>query len=115
MECPFCRRISEQDFEGQSGFGRGVVHFEPLNPVVEGHQLFIPRDHVLHGTMEGGVGLREAVEFANWWGAWTKEESWNIISSNGHYATQTVPHIHVHFVPRRSGDGLQLPWGLPHA
>jgi histidine triad (HIT) family protein len=34
----------------------------------------------------------------------------NIITSVGSAATQTVRHLHVHVVPRRRGDGLQLPW-----
>ncbi|QIG57778.1 histidine triad nucleotide binding protein [Microbacterium phage PauloDiaboli] len=110
--CPFCKRIDEGNIEGETS--KGAVRFEPLNPVTEGHMLFIPMEHVLHGTQEGGEGLEAAISYANWWGAWTQTESWNLITSNGHFATQTVPHIHVHFVPRTQDDGLQLPWGLPH-
>ncbi len=116
-DCPFCGRIERGEYDGASGppwESPKAVHFEPLNPVVEGHMLFVPGSHVLHGTEEGGEGLAAAVSLANWWGAWTEEESWNLITSNGHFATQTVPHIHVHFIPRTQDDGLQLPWGLPH-
>lgn len=34
----------------------------------------------------------------------------NLITSAGAAATQTVAHLHVHYVPRRTGDGLGLPW-----
>jgi histidine triad (HIT) family protein len=34
----------------------------------------------------------------------------NIITSAGPSATQTVFHLHVHLVPRVPGDGLALPW-----
>jgi histidine triad (HIT) family protein len=34
----------------------------------------------------------------------------NFITSVGAEATQTVRHLHIHIVPRRQHDGLQLPW-----
>jgi hypothetical protein len=34
----------------------------------------------------------------------------NLIASRGPAATQTVPHLHLHLVPRLEGDGLPLPW-----
>jgi histidine triad (HIT) family protein len=36
--------------------------------------------------------------------------SCNIITSTGSSATQTVFHLHLHVVPRSTGDGLTLPW-----
>jgi hypothetical protein len=35
---------------------------------------------------------------------------WNLITSAGTDATQSVFHLHVHLVPRRPNDGLKLPW-----
>ena len=37
-------------------------------------------------------------------------EGLNIIQSNGEAATQTVPHVHVHVVPRWRGDSVRDPW-----
>lgn len=37
-------------------------------------------------------------------------ESYNLITSCGEAATQSVRHLHWHVVPRRIGDGLHLPW-----
>ncbi|BBN45536.1 hypothetical protein MOKP4_45150 [Mycobacterium avium subsp. hominissuis] len=37
-------------------------------------------------------------------------EGLNVIQSNGEAATQTVPHLHVHLVPRRSGDAMGPIW-----
>ena len=39
----------------------------------------------------------------------------NLITSIGPAATQTVPHLHLHLVPRRPGDGLPLPWTPQHS
>ena len=35
---------------------------------------------------------------------------YNVITSAGRAATQTVMHLHFHLVPREPGDGLMLPW-----
>jgi diadenosine tetraphosphate (Ap4A) HIT family hydrolase len=85
----------------------------PLNPVVEGHYLVVPIEHaktvmtldpwVLYKTMDG---IREIAERLMDAGV----ESFNLIQSNGGAATQTVPHVHFHIVPRHEGDNLQLPW-----
>jgi histidine triad (HIT) family protein len=37
-------------------------------------------------------------------------KSFNLITSQGAAATQTVMHLHLHLVPRTDGDGLKLPW-----
>jgi len=118
MSCVFCDKIDRADFEwmhaGQEIGLTDVVRFEPLNPVTPGHQLFVPVDHVEwedesdpHGAR---VGAAAAVYFATAWGTEWYRTEFNLITSNGSAATQTIPHIHIHFVPRREGDGLHLPW-----
>jgi histidine triad (HIT) family protein len=34
----------------------------------------------------------------------------NIVQANGALAGQTVPHVHVHVLPRRAGDNLLMSW-----
>ncbi|MFE7574704.1 HIT family protein [Streptomyces sp. NPDC057521] len=36
--------------------------------------------------------------------------SYNLITSKGRAATQSVTHLHLHLAPRRNGDSLALPW-----
>jgi histidine triad (HIT) family protein len=50
-----------------------------------------------------------AVNWAARWGA-EKNEDFNLITSRGKFATQTILHTHIHYVPRRENDGLFLPW-----
>jgi histidine triad (HIT) family protein len=50
--------------------------------------------------------MRHAAEYCKHSGIY----DYNIITSMGEYATQTVFHLHVHIVPRRLNDGLHLPW-----
>lgn len=115
-ECAFCRIANGQN----SGLTEEVyrdehaVAFVPLTPATVGHTLVIPTTHipdvwrldeanVVHLT---GVtrllahAIRQAV----------RPEGLNIIQSNGPAASQTVPHLHVHLVPRWTGDRLPALW-----
>lgn len=75
----------------------------------DGHVLVIPRVHVPDAAAEPlvtAITMARAAELANWLGY----ADFNIITSRGAVATQTVFHLHVHLVPRAEGDGLALPW-----
>ncbi|RRQ26284.1 HIT domain-containing protein [Rhodococcus sp. Eu-32] len=105
--CPFCKRIDAYDYE--ESYNQFVVRFEPLNPVTPGHMLFVPTEHCEHRTSLGTEEIRAAVSYAHSY-ARHRDDDFNIITSSGSSATQTIPHIHVHYVPRRPDDGLALPW-----
>jgi diadenosine tetraphosphate (Ap4A) HIT family hydrolase len=104
-DCPFCGRIQCGEYEHLYWDLHGdVVRFEPLNPVTPGHMLFVPVQHAEHPDWS-------AVSRAMGWAAqYGCADDFNLITSSGAAATQTVPHIHIHYVPRREGDGLHLPW-----
>lgn len=106
--CPFCGRILRADVE-QSFDKQSVVRFEPLNPVTPGHMLFLPGYHATHPNPKA---MRSTIEHAERY-AGRQGEDYNLITSSGPASTMTVEHIHVHYVPRREGDGLLLPWGGP--
>ncbi|MFJ1796523.1 HIT family protein [Kitasatospora griseola] len=79
----------------------------PLNPVADGHLLVLPTCHVPDAAFDPAVTavtMRRAAELAQ--GAGPA----NLITSIGAEATQTVRHLHIHLVPRRTYDGLHLPW-----
>ena len=106
--CPFCDKVIDGTalyFEEH----KGVYHFEPIDPVVEGHRLFIPGVHVEKGGRNLHVHLASAMAAATKYGE-SQEDDYNLIISLGDDATQTIDHIHVHYVPRRPQDGLRLPW-----
>jgi len=86
----------------------GVKDIEPLNPVVAGHRIVISRAHVKDFSEDSAVTMlvmgyaaRKAEELGG---------DFNLITSKGKNATQSVFHLHVHLVPRKEGDGLMLPW-----
>lgn len=86
---------------------------KPIKPVVDGHLLFIPRTHYADAIVSPAAAAMLGIltEAAARW-AWALGlDDCNIITSAGPAATQTVPHLHVHLVPRQADDGLRLPWG----
>ena len=106
-DCPFCQRIQNSDYEDTTT--PEVVTFEPLNPVTPGHRLFIPRRHFVHTLGYAPMIVANCMEAAEDY-ALRHGEDFNLIINSGHAATQTIEHLHVHYVPRREGDGLHLPW-----
>ncbi|MFF0004857.1 HIT family protein [Streptomyces tibetensis] len=106
--CPFCRIV------------RGLAPAEVLRDwpdalailpwgggVTAGHVLVLPKTHVpdvAADPLVSAATMRRVAELAGEMG------DCNVITSRGAAATQTVPHLHVHLVPRHHGDGLSLPW-----
>jgi histidine triad (HIT) family protein len=86
-----------------------VIVFEPMGPVTDGHLVVVPTVHVA-GFEDPGVA-RDVFDVVSLLAGSTGH--WNVIASVGEAATQTIPHLHVHLVPRERGDGLLLPWGKP--
>lgn len=86
-----------------------VIAFTPLNPVVEGHTLIVPKVHVADFTSDPGISgntMAAAAVLAQL----LRGSDYNIITSKGVKATQSVFHLHLHLIPRKGNDRLALPW-----
>ena len=88
-----------------------AVAFFPLRPATFGHTLVVPRQHVpdIWGLSEADAAcpvLRVAAALR----AAVTPDGLNIIQSSGAAATQTVPHLHVHLVPRWAADAMGPIW-----
>ena len=104
--CPFCEKLDRNDDDIALDTNRPCARFEPLNPVTPGHMLFVPTWHAEHGDMTAlATAMRGAYAYAT-----RMSGDFNLITSSGSAATQTVTHLHIHYVPRRPDDGLTLPW-----
>lgn len=106
--CPFCNRINRNEFLGRYG---NTVWFEPLNPVVPGHLLFVPVQHATDAATDptnAGDAMEAAAVYLR--DLYAHHTEANLITSIGPAATQTVWHTHIHVIPREPGDGLHLPW-----
>lgn len=107
--CPFCARIASREFDAKLSNSHGAV-FEPLNPVTPGHLLVVSCSHIFDAASDPWTAGR-LMDLAS--AIARGMASANIITSIGEPATQTVRHLHLHIVPRASGDGLKLPWSPP--
>jgi histidine triad (HIT) family protein len=105
--CVFCDKLRDETFDPAYQFSNCVA-FEPLNPVTPGHLLVVPRQHAANVNELSGQAIEDVGYALRYF---TNDiESYNIITSKGPEATQTVFHLHWHIVPRSKNDGLKLPW-----
>jgi histidine triad (HIT) family protein len=108
-ECVFCEIVSGQRQAHVVLDDSKAIAFLDTGPVFKGHLLLIPRAHVptLADLPAGCVGpffacaqrLASAVE--NGLGA-----AGSLVAMNNR-VSQSVPHLHVHIVPRNRKDGLR--------
>ncbi len=113
--CPFCRIVEGSDPDARVLYRDDkVVAFFPLEPATTGHTLVIPHRHVTHlDDLDPHEARDVAAAVQRVSAALTSAltpEGLNVIQSNGIAATQTVPHVHVHLVPRSEGDRMILRW-----
>ncbi len=108
-DCLFCRIVSG-DAEAEVVLDEEhAVGFLDVRPVFKGHTLLVPRTHVdtlLDLPEELVVPLftttqRVAAAMTSALGAQGTFVAMNNVVS------QSVPHLHVHVVPRTKGDGLR--------
>jgi histidine triad (HIT) family protein len=109
VDCVFCRIVGGEipaDFVLEEA---EVVAFLDARPVFPGHVLVIPREHhetlwdlpphlrntVFEATTRVSVAVRDATD------------SVGIFMANNNIVSQSVPHFHVHVVPRKRKDGLR--------
>jgi histidine triad (HIT) family protein len=106
--CPFCAIVAGQAPATIVHEWPETLALLPLGPVVDGHTLVIPKQHVADFATDPDVTaqtMRRAAELMHW-----TPRPMNVITSRGREATQSVFHLHLHLVPRAAGDGLALPW-----
>ncbi|MES2211488.1 MAG: HIT family protein [Chloroflexota bacterium] len=104
-DCPFCLIAAGHAPAEVVYRWPDALAIVPLNPATPGHLLVISRVHVDSATSDpvlAGLVAECAAELA--------VPPCNLIANCGAEASQTVPHLHWHIVPRRAGDGLKLPW-----
>jgi histidine triad (HIT) family protein len=110
--CVFCGIVAGTEPATIRGETRDSIAIDPLGPVAADHLLFIPREHVPDAGSVPEVTARVARDAAAW--ARRRGVAFNLITSAGAAATQSVWHLHWHYVPRHPDDQLMVPWGTLH-
>jgi diadenosine tetraphosphate (Ap4A) HIT family hydrolase len=105
-DCPICLEIAALPSAG--GPPPVAVSLSDADPVTEGHQLVVPTDHVLtltalSPTQRDSLFARVGQEVRRLEGL-PDVDGVNVGINSGVAAGQTVPHLHVHVIPRRHGD-----------
>ncbi len=117
-KCIFCPIINDVSnaitivYDGpwnKRRMGRRYLVLQPKDPVTEGHILVIPYKHVQDARST------KVFERTCGWASKVAKDLYpgmdvNISTNQGVLADQSVPHLHVHVVPRRPDDGLTNPW-----
>jgi len=102
--CPFCCLAADRVvFENEL-----TLVIRDGFPVSEGHTLIIPRRHVqsfFETTDEERLSLLAMLDMAKAeLDKSLKPDGYNIGINDGATAGQTVPHLHIHLIPRYEGD-----------
>ena len=108
-DCLFCRIVSGEVPATMVYVDQNTVAFLDHRPLFHGHTLLVPREHVetltdlspalVEPLFTAAQSLARAVELA------MKAEGTFVAMNNR--VSQSVPHLHVHIVPRRRKDGLK--------
>lgn len=88
--------------------------FFPLQPAALGYTLVVPRRRIpdIWGLPEADAAhlSRTVLRVAAALRAAVAPDGLNSIQSSGAAATQTVPHLHAHLVPRWAADAMGPIW-----
>lgn len=109
MPCVFCEIVAGRAAAHTVLEDELVVAFLDRTPLFHGHVLVVPRRHVvtlpeLEGAEVGPLFERVKIIAAALPTAMGAEGTF--VAANN-VVSQSVPHLHVHVVPRRKGDGLK--------
>ncbi|WP_297026371.1 HIT family protein [Thermoplasma sp.] len=109
IKCKFCDIISGKIASEIVYSDDNFVAFLDYKPLFKGHTLVVPRKHfndiyamddsVLSKMMKVITLISKAVERAT-------ESDGTFIAINNK-VSQSVPHVHIHIVPRKHKDGLK--------
>jgi histidine triad (HIT) family protein len=116
MACVFCRirdgeLPSTKVAEEERAFA--IMDIHPLNA---GHVLVLSRGHAesLFELAEEDMvaAARLAWRVATGMRRGLAPDGLNLVQANGRAAFQSIPHFHIHLIPRWLGDGKGFDWTL---
>ena len=94
-----------------------LIAFLDIRPITRGHTLVIAKQHAERlddlaadvGARIFALGHRIALALGR---SELSADGANLVLNDGPAAFQTVPHIHLHVIPRHHGDRLRFAKGL---
>ena len=116
LDCVFCK-IRDGDIPSMRVYEDDrTLAFMDINPLNSGHCLIITKTHAptlwesdpadLQAAMVAAQKVALALKDA------VKPDGLNMLQANGPAAFQSVPHYHLHLIPRWNNDGKGFDWPL---
>lgn len=114
LDCEFCLIVRGDATADVVLDADQVLAFAPLEPAARGHILVIPKSHVPN-FLDAPPDVLASVASAARVVALAAQrafnpDAFNLITSAGEAASQTVFHLHVHVVPRWEDDRMGDIW-----
>jgi len=113
-DCIFCKIVAGEIPSCNVYEDELTIAFLDIGPLVKGHTLVIPRQHIdpltaasteiLSACMQTVQRVMQALQKS------LGADGVNLHQANGAAAGQVVPHLHFHVVPRFANDGHHWNW-----
>lgn len=111
--CIFCEIVHGAGEASICYEDAGAIAFMDIQPVNGGHVLIVPREHYESlNDVPPDVAMHlfdVALQLGPIVRRLSGSDDLNIVVNSGEAAGQNVFHYHVHLIPRRSGDGFDVP------
>ncbi len=115
-DCIFCKIVAGEIPCFKLHEDDATLAFMDINPANPGHALVVPKDHAvtIHDIDADALAAvaRAAKRVAAAVEAELSPPGLSLYQANGPAAAQSVPHLHIHVLPRRDGDDLPMNWPL---
>jgi histidine triad (HIT) family protein len=113
-DCVFCKIRDGQIPSVKVHEDERTLCFMDINPLNRGHCLVVTKRHAAtlwesdEADLAAAIGTARHVALAL--RAALNPEGLNLLQANGAAAFQSVPHFHLHLIPRWKGDGKGFDW-----
>ena len=113
-DCVFCKIIDGRLPSMKIDEDDSTLTFMDIHPLSSGHCLVVPKQHAatifeadvrdLEAAMVTAKRVALAIQEA------LRPDGLNVLQANGAAAFQSVPHFHLHLIPRWADDGKGFDW-----
>ncbi len=116
MGCVFCRILTGEQPATVVAESERALAIMDINPLSDGHVLVLTKIHAETLLDVPEPELLDACRLARQVAVCIQRglapDGLHLIQNNGPAASQSVPHFHLHVIPRRHGDGKGFDWPL---
>jgi histidine triad (HIT) family protein len=110
IRCPFCKIIHDKIPSNIIHEDPTVIVFLDINPISKGHCQIVPKAHYKDIHEVPNIMLKKVIITAKKISFLLEErlgaKGVNILHASGKVAQQSVPHFHLHLIPRYKKDKL---------